>query len=83
MDSGVVGPTGHVHMERVSREIYNNWTNSVLQQQNENYRYIVPNFISDSFISIDTKLYLLTLQFHTGPQNFLNFQEIMVKDMVI
>ncbi len=37
------------------REFYHNWANSVYNNRKkilENYRYIVPNFINDSFNSI-------------------------------
>ena len=38
-------------MEKVSREFYLSLTNSDLQQEDENFIYIVLNFIDDQFIS--------------------------------
>ena len=44
----------HARMAKVSIQFYHNCTKSVVQQQNEFCRCIVPNFINESFISIPT-----------------------------
>ena len=50
------------------------WTNSVLQQQNENCRCIVPNFINDSFCTHSfCDSLVLNPRLSTGPSQLFEF----------